>query len=185
MWRLSYLAGCLHFNAKYTQHFTNVHDANAAIDGLDDCDFMGNTIHVEMSKNQNHKPGPRRDNPRNDARSDGPPPMQMPPAGYNMPGMPYGPPPPHMPPAGYGMPPMQVPMPGPESSSYNGAAAGMPTGSAAPSSTYPGYPPPYGMPYPPPPMPVFSRSAAFPTFILHTLKLTVRVFSMIFLRISC
>lgn len=137
-------------------HFTNVHDANAAIDGLDDCEFMGNTIHVEMSKNQNHKPGPRRDNMRNDGRNDGPPPMQMPPAGYSMPGMPYVPPPPHMPPAGYGMPPMQMSMPGAEGSGYNAAAAGGTSGSSAPSSAYPGYPPPYGMPYPPPPMPVFS-----------------------------
>ena len=123
-----------------------MHDANAAIDALDDCMFMGNNIHVEMSKNQNHRPA--RDNNRNDTRNDGqgPPNMQMPPAGYNMPGMPY--PPPHMP--GYGMPPH--PMPGPEGSGYNAAAA-------APSSAYPGYPAPYGMPYPPPPMPMFNRSS--------------------------
>lgn len=123
-----------------------MHDANAAIDALDDCMFMGNNIHVEMSKNQNHRPG--RDGNRNDSRNEGQPPpnMQMPPGGYNMPGMPY--PPPHMP--GYGMPPHPG-MPGPEGSGYNAAAA------AAPSSAYPGYPAPYGMPYPPPPMPMFNR----------------------------
>ncbi|XP_063681908.1 RNA-binding protein 4.1-like isoform X2 [Bolinopsis microptera] len=127
-------------------HYTNMHDANAAIDALDDCMFMGNNIHVEMSKNQNHRPG--RDSGRSESRNEGqggPPNMQMPPGGYNMPGMPYGHPPPHGMP-GYGMPP---PIPGPEGSGFNAAAA-------APSAAYPGYPAPYGMPYPPPPMPMFN-----------------------------
>ena len=114
--------------------------------------FHGNNIHVELSKNQNHRPSGNRGD--RDMRTEGPPPMGMPPAGYSMPpGMPY-PPPPHMP--GYGMPPPpHMPMAGQEPAGYNGAAAA-PGG--APSSAYPGYPAPYGMPYPPPPMPMFSRS---------------------------
>lgn len=127
-----------------------MHDANAAIDALDDCMFMGNNIHVEMSKNQNHRPGRENNNNNNrsDTRTDGQAhPAPIPPAGYSMPGMPYGHPPPHMP--GYAIPPHPG-MPAPDGASYNAAAA-------APSSAYPGYPAPYGMPYPPPPMPMFNR----------------------------